>query len=91
MSVEPQLYGCQSMTGELRRVLVRAPRDEDQHGWGACGWREEPDVDGIAAEHEAFCALLAGLGYRTYSAGIWAVGRQLRGVEELGEERTSVV
>jgi dimethylargininase len=62
MSVEPKLYGCQSMTGELRRVLVRAPRDEDQHGWGACGWREEPDVCGIAEEHEAFCALLAAAG-----------------------------
>lgn len=59
MSVEPKLYGCQSMTGELRRVLVRAPRDEDQHGWGACGWREEPDTRRIAQEHEAFCALLA--------------------------------
>lgn len=59
MSVEPKLYGCQSMTGELRRVLVRAPRDEDQHGWGACGWREEPDTRRIAQEHEAFCAVLA--------------------------------
>jgi dimethylargininase len=62
VSVEPKLYGCQSMTGELRRVLVRAPRDEDQHGWGACGWREEPDVDRIAQEHEEFCALLADAG-----------------------------
>jgi dimethylargininase len=62
MSVEPKLYGCQSMTGELRRVLVRAPQPDDQHGWGACGWREEPDVDRIAAEHEGFCALLAGAG-----------------------------
>jgi dimethylargininase len=58
VSVEPKLYGCQSMTGELRRVLVRAPRDGDQHGWGACGWREEPDVRRIAEEHEAFCGLL---------------------------------
>jgi dimethylargininase len=62
VSVEPKLYGCQSMTGELRRVLVRAPRDEDQHGWGACGWREEPDTRRIAQEHEAFCALLADAG-----------------------------
>ena len=62
MSVEPQLYGCQSMTGELRRVLVRVPREEDQHGWGACGWREEPDVRRIAEEHDAFCALLADAG-----------------------------
>jgi dimethylargininase len=62
VSVEPKIYGCQSMTGELRRVLVRAPREEDQHGWGACGWREEPDTGRIAAEHEAFCALLADAG-----------------------------
>ena len=58
MSVEEKLYGCQSMTGELRRVLVRAPRAEDLHGWQACGWRAEPDAAAIAHEHEAFCALL---------------------------------
>jgi dimethylargininase len=62
VNVEPKLYGCQSMTGELRRVLVRAPRDEDQQGWGACGWREEPDTRRIAEEHEEFCALLARAG-----------------------------
>ena len=58
MSVEEKLYGCQSMTGELRRVLVRAPRAEDLHGWRACGWRAEPDAAAIALEHEAFCTLL---------------------------------
>ena len=58
MSVEEKRYGCQSMTGELRRVLVRAPRAEDLHGWQACGWRAEPDAAAIAQEHEAFCALL---------------------------------
>ena len=62
MSVEQKLYGCQSMTGELRRVLVRAPRAEDLHGWQMCGWRAEPDPVGISAEHEAFCELLAGAG-----------------------------
>jgi dimethylargininase len=62
VSVEQKLYGCQSMTGELRRVLVRAPRAEDLHGWQMCGWRAEPDPAGIAAEHEAFCELLAGAG-----------------------------
>jgi dimethylargininase len=62
VSVEQKLYGCQSMTGELRRVLVRAPRPEDLHGWQKCGWRAEPDPAGIAAEHEAFCELLAGAG-----------------------------
>ena len=62
MSVEPKLYGCQSMTGELRRVLVRAPRAGDLQGWRSCGWRAEPDPDGIAREHEAFCALLEDAG-----------------------------
>ena len=58
MSVEPKLFGCQSMTGALRRVLVRSPRVEDLPGWRACGWRAEPDPVGIAEEHEAFCTLL---------------------------------
>jgi len=62
VKLEPKLFGCQSMTGKLRRVLVRAPREEDQHGWGACGWREEADVRRIAEEHDAFCALLADAG-----------------------------
>ena len=62
MSVEQKLYGCQSMTGALRRVLVRAPRAEHLHGWQMCGWRAEPDPVGISAEHEAFCELLAGAG-----------------------------
>jgi N-dimethylarginine dimethylaminohydrolase len=62
VSVEQKLFGCQSMTGELRRVLVRAPRAEDLHGWQMCGWRAEPDPAGIAAEHEAFCEVLAGAG-----------------------------
>jgi N-dimethylarginine dimethylaminohydrolase len=46
------------MTAPLRRVLVRAPRAQDLHGWEACGWRGEPDAAGIAREHEAFCSLL---------------------------------
>jgi dimethylargininase len=62
MSVEQKLYGCQSMTGELRRVLVRAPRAEDLHGWQTCSWRAEPDPIRISTEHEAFCELLAGAG-----------------------------
>ena len=58
MTVEEKLYGCQSMTGRLRRVLVRAPRAEDLRGWQACGWRAEPDAAAIAREHDAFCSLL---------------------------------
>jgi N-dimethylarginine dimethylaminohydrolase len=50
------------MTGELRRVLVRAPRAEDLHGWEDCGWRAEPDAAAIAREHEAFCEVLRGAG-----------------------------
>jgi N-dimethylarginine dimethylaminohydrolase len=50
------------MTGELRRVLVRAPRAEDLRGWEMCGWHAEPDPGVIAAEHEAFCSLLDGAG-----------------------------
>jgi N-dimethylarginine dimethylaminohydrolase len=62
VKIESKLYGCQSMTGELQRVLVRAPRAEDFHGWTMCGWRAEPDAAGITAEHEAFCELLAAAG-----------------------------
>jgi dimethylargininase len=59
VSVEPKLYGCQSMTGDLRRVLVRAPRADDLDGWQTCSWRAAPDPQRIAAEHEAFCEILA--------------------------------
>jgi len=48
--------------GELRCVLVRPPQPEDIPSWQALGWRSEPDAAGIAAEHEAFCALLEGAG-----------------------------
>jgi dimethylargininase len=58
MEVTARQYGCQSMTGTLRRVLVRAPRPEDAVGWRAYGWRAEPDPAGMAEEHEAFRALL---------------------------------
>jgi dimethylargininase len=56
VSVEPQVYGCESMTGDLRRVLVRAP--SDLRDWEACGWRAEPDPAAIAREHDALCAIL---------------------------------
>jgi dimethylargininase len=56
VSVEPKVYSCESMTGELRRVLVRAP--SDLRDWEACGWRAEPDPAGITREHEALCAIL---------------------------------
>ncbi|HYY75555.1 MAG TPA: arginine deiminase family protein, partial [Gaiellaceae bacterium] len=50
------------MTGRLLRVLVRAPRSEDRALWRAFGWRAEPDPARMAAEHEAFRALLAEAG-----------------------------
>lgn len=56
MSVEPKLYGASSMTGALRRVLLRAPGASD--GWQRCGWRAEPDESAIAREHESLCATL---------------------------------
>jgi dimethylargininase len=62
VTVQPKTYGCQSMTGELRRVLVRTPRADDLHGWQMCGWRAAPDAGRIAEEHEAFCGLLEGAG-----------------------------
>ena len=55
-------YGCPTMTGTLRRVLVRAPRPEDVTGWQAYGWRSEPDFGRLEAEHEAFRAILADAG-----------------------------
>jgi dimethylargininase len=62
VKVEPKLYGSQSMTGPLRRVLLRAPRAKDLHGWQNCGWQAEPDPAAIAREHEAFCAILEAAG-----------------------------
>jgi dimethylargininase len=59
---EPKLYGCQSQTATLRRVLVRAPRAEDCARWREFGWRAEPDATALAAEHEAFAAELADFG-----------------------------
>lgn len=47
------------MCAPLRRVLVRRPATTG--GFAAAGWRE-PDPGLLAAQHEAFCALLAGLG-----------------------------
>jgi dimethylargininase len=52
-------YGGVTMTAPLRRVLVRPPTPEAVVAWRAFGWRGEPDPSEIAAEHEAFCELLA--------------------------------
>jgi N-dimethylarginine dimethylaminohydrolase len=58
----PKAYGGQSMTGTLRRVLVRTPRAEDRVAWRAYGWHAEPDPVKASDEHEAFCALLEDAG-----------------------------
>jgi dimethylargininase len=55
-------YGCRSMTAPLRRVLVRPPDAEGCAAWRAYGWRRKPDLGRLAAEHDAFCALLADAG-----------------------------
>ena len=53
-----QGYGSQSMTGALRRVLVRPPLPEDAGRWREYGWRAAPEQAAAAAEHEVFRGLL---------------------------------
>ena len=55
-------YGSQSMTGTLRRVLLRPPLPADAAAWREYGWRGAPDPVAAAAEHEALCALLEDAG-----------------------------
>jgi dimethylargininase len=56
------MYGAQHMTAPLRRVLVRPPQAADLPSWRDLGWRGQPDLPRLAAEHEAFCAQLADAG-----------------------------
>jgi N-dimethylarginine dimethylaminohydrolase len=56
-------------TGPLQRVLVRPPRPEDVPSWRELGWRGEPDAAGLAAEHDALCALLEDGGAEVVRAG----------------------
>jgi dimethylargininase len=56
----PRLYGCQSMTAPLRRVLVRRPGGTAR--WREYGWRAAPDPERLAREHDAFCRVLEGSG-----------------------------
>ncbi|MFO7573232.1 MAG: arginine deiminase family protein [Gaiellaceae bacterium] len=51
-------FGATSMTGVLRRVLVRAPLAEDAPHWREFGWRAAPDHAAAAAEHEVLCGVL---------------------------------
>jgi N-dimethylarginine dimethylaminohydrolase len=59
-------YGVTSMIAPLRRVLVRRPALSGD--WAGAAWRT-PDPDRLAAQHEAFCALLAALGPEVEVAG----------------------
>jgi dimethylargininase len=52
-------FGVASMTAPLRRVLVRRPATAGD--WEGAGWRV-PDPVRLAAQHDAFCALLSDLG-----------------------------
>jgi dimethylargininase len=61
-SVAPRLYGGQSMVAPLRRVLVRRPDAESAAHWREYGWREAPDPERLADEHDALCAALASAG-----------------------------
>lgn len=54
------------MTARLRRVLVRRPAATGD--WAGAGWRT-PDASLLAAQHEAFCALLGELGAAVEIAG----------------------
>jgi dimethylargininase len=58
MEQATQLFGGQSMTKTLRRVLVRPPTAVGFGAWREFGWRAEPDVSKLATEHEAFCEAL---------------------------------
>jgi len=59
MEQATQLFGGQSMTKTLRRVLVRPPAVVGFAAWREYGWRAEPDVSKLATEHDAFCEALA--------------------------------
>jgi dimethylargininase len=52
------VFGSASMTGTLKRVLVRPPLPEDVERWREYGWRAEPDHAAAVAEHEALRGLL---------------------------------
>ena len=51
-------FGAASMTGRLRRVLVRPPLAEDVERWREAGWRAAPDQSVAASEHEMLRGLL---------------------------------
>jgi dimethylargininase len=74
MEQATQLFGGQSMTKTLRRVLVRPPSAVDFGAWREFGWRAEPDVSKLAAEHEAFCEALGRGGAEVVAAATTVPG-----------------
>jgi dimethylargininase len=64
-----KLFGGQTMTRTLRRVVVRPPRAVGFGRWREYGWRAEPDVAKLAVEHEAFCTALGAGGAEVLLAG----------------------
>ena len=62
-------FGSASMTGDLRRVLVRRPLPADADAWEAYAWRARPDVAAAQAEHEALCLLLEEAGAEVVVSG----------------------
>ena len=53
-----KVFGGQTMTRTLHRVLVRPPSAAGFATWREYGWRAEPEPAKLAAEHEAFCDAL---------------------------------
>jgi dimethylargininase len=62
------LFGGQTMTRTLKRVLVRPPRLAGFESWRDYGWREEPNPAGLASEHDAFCEALSAGGAEVVEA-----------------------
>jgi N-dimethylarginine dimethylaminohydrolase len=69
MEVTERKFGCQSMTGTLRRVLVRPPAPGSWAAWKAFGWHSEPDSGRLQEEHEALRELLVDSGAEVVVAG----------------------
>jgi N-dimethylarginine dimethylaminohydrolase len=69
-----RLFGGQTMTRTLRRVLVRPPHAADFAAWREFGWHAEPDAEKIADEHAAFCEALRKAGAEVVLAETEVVG-----------------
>lgn len=70
----PRRYGGHSLTGRLRRVVVRRPAPPLGDEWRALGYPRPVDHDRAEREHTAFRALLAEAGAEVIEAGPDAPG-----------------